>query len=247
MVDEVNVSENVQEVAEPVEVEVSEQQQELVNEPVQEENENVEVVDPQQEQRQVQSPEQNAQFAKIRREAESRARDQMISEMYGQTHGIHTYADYQAALQEQRAREEAEKLGVDPELYSRFNSLESELNTLRREKTFIQQEAELSKDPVKGNLYSQWKDDVHQIANNFDVDLKTAFTLILDERLGDILNQSTQKAQQDAIKKITSNGQSSPGSLGSENANPKQSISGMADKDFDEMMKRVARGEKIKL
>lgn len=61
--DEINVSENMQEVAAPVQEEVNEQQSEVVTEPVQEANENVEVVDPQQ-QEQVQSPEQNVYLQK---------------------------------------------------------------------------------------------------------------------------------------------------------------------------------------
>lgn len=59
----------------------------------------------------VQSPEENAKFAEVRRkaaeEARTKARDEMISEMYGDSHGIHTYAEYQAALAKQ---EEEQKL-----------------------------------------------------------------------------------------------------------------------------------------
>lgn len=60
-----------------------------------------------------QSKEENAKYAAIRREAEKKARDQMISEMYGQSHGIHTYAEYQKALERENRRKTAEERGVD--------------------------------------------------------------------------------------------------------------------------------------
>ena len=60
-----------------------------------------------------QSKEENAKYAAIRREAEKKARDQMISEMYGQSNGIHTYAEYQKALERENRRKTAEERGVD--------------------------------------------------------------------------------------------------------------------------------------
>jgi Cu/Zn superoxide dismutase len=68
----------------------------------------------------VQTAEENAKFAEIRRkfEAESEARaqakaDAVIAELYGETHGIYTEADYRRALAEQ----EAEEKGLTPEEY----------------------------------------------------------------------------------------------------------------------------------
>jgi hypothetical protein len=65
----------------------------------------------QEETKPVQSPEENAKFAEVRRkteaEAKAKARDELIAEMYGKSHGIHTYAEYQEALAKQ---EEEQKL-----------------------------------------------------------------------------------------------------------------------------------------
>jgi hypothetical protein len=62
----------------------------------------------------VQSAEDNAKFAAIRRQAETeakqKAKDETIAELYGETHGIYTYADYQKALQAQKEQEELESL-----------------------------------------------------------------------------------------------------------------------------------------
>lgn len=57
----------------------------------------------------VQSAEENAKFAEVRRkaaeEAKIKARDEVIAEMYGASHGINTYAEYQEVL----AKQEQEK------------------------------------------------------------------------------------------------------------------------------------------
>lgn len=69
-----------------------------------------------------QSKDDNAKFAAIRREAEKKARDQMISEMYGESHGIHTYTEYQKAVEKEKQRKLAEEKGYD------YDSLEEIIN-----------------------------------------------------------------------------------------------------------------------
>lgn len=69
-----------------------------------------------------QSKDDNAKYAAIRREAEKKAKDQMISEMYGETHGIHTYSDYQKAIETEKRKTAAEERGVD------YNVLEELIN-----------------------------------------------------------------------------------------------------------------------
>ena len=94
---------------------VDSQSEHQVTEQVNESTESAigEVATPQQNEKPVQSAEDNAKFAEVRRraaeEARTTARDEMISEMYGESHGIHTYAEYQEAIvaqeQEQRLAE----------------------------------------------------------------------------------------------------------------------------------------------
>jgi hypothetical protein len=74
---------------------------------------NGEVVTPQQKEKPVQSAEENAKFAAVRREAETKARekarDELITEMYG-SQGITTYAQYQKAIEEQQQKEKMNEL-----------------------------------------------------------------------------------------------------------------------------------------
>jgi len=64
-----------------------------------------------------QSPEENARFAEVRRkaqaEADAKAQDAVIERLYGKTHGIHTMAEYEAAVAEENARAEAAKIAAD--------------------------------------------------------------------------------------------------------------------------------------
>lgn len=142
-----NPSEGVVEVVTPQATEQVEQ----TNEPVQ--TDNVEVVEPQQEQvKPVQSAEDNAKYAEIRRkaeaDAESRTRDKMISEMYGESHGIHTYTDYQKAVaqaeqeaRDQQIREEYEAKGVPEELLD-----ELVLSKREREERAIERKEQMERD-----------------------------------------------------------------------------------------------------
>lgn len=83
-----------------------------------------EVAEPQQE-KPVQSKEDNARFAEVRRKAEAEARDKLISEMYGDSHGIHSYADYQQAVEQQAEAERRAQLqeqGIDPSIVDQYVS-----------------------------------------------------------------------------------------------------------------------------
>lgn len=74
-----------------------------------------------------QTPEENAAFAKVRREAEERARvkaeDDVIARLYGESHGIKTMAEYNAAIEAQKEAEriaELEERGIDPEFINKL-------------------------------------------------------------------------------------------------------------------------------
>ena len=102
--DEIPVNAGAEEVVTPQETE----QVETTTEPVNAGKEEVTTLTV--ETKPVQDSETNAKFAEVRRKAESEARDKVISEMYGEEYGIHTYADYQKALAEQQRQEELERL-----------------------------------------------------------------------------------------------------------------------------------------
>ena len=82
-----------------------------------------EITTPVVEEKPAQSQEDNAKYASIRREAESKAKDKVISEMYGESHGIHTYSDYQKAMEqqaEQKRKEELAEKGIDPSVFDEY-------------------------------------------------------------------------------------------------------------------------------
>jgi len=158
----------------------------------------VEVAEPQQE-KPVQSKEDNAQYASIRREAESKTRDKVISEMYGESHGIHTYSDYQNAIEAERVRAEATEKGHDPELYAKMSSMEQKLNNYEREKMQSVQEQSLASKP----FYKEWEGEVKETAKALNTDYETAYTIMSQQRLPDILakhEQDLKSAKDTAIK-----------------------------------------------
>lgn len=93
------------------------------------------VVD-QQEKASKQTPEQDAAFAKLRREAdearrEVAKRDQWVSNTFGQSHGIHTWDQYQAAVaqtqQQQAANQERQRMEQAQAEYGQlFNQLKEQ-------------------------------------------------------------------------------------------------------------------------
>ena len=203
------------------------------------------VVEPQNLDKPVQSQEQNALFAKIRREAEQKARDRVIAEMGMEWNGapIKTYDDYQRAVREKQLMEEAQQQGLDPQFYTDFKNMQDELQNYRRNTMITQQDAELVNDPVKGELYNQWKSDVIDMANRYNTDLKTAFSVVLEERLGEVLAMNAKKIQNDTISKINENKTTTPGSLSASNEQPSLNAWDMSDNDFEKMMERASRGE----
>lgn len=204
MEEELNTSVNTQEVAEPVEnTEATEQTAESVDGGV---------AAPQQEERHVQTAEENAKYAAIRRQAEQKAMDKVIAEIYG-SQGITTYAQYQEAIRQQQREAEAQQRGIDPEFYNEFSSVKEELDNIKREKALMQQEQQLSSDPKVGQLFNEWKAEVKDLANQYNVDYDTAFTILARERIADVMSSQRTKAEQEAIKGLQTNAQTSPGSL----------------------------------
>lgn len=181
----------------------------------------------------VQSREERAEFAQVRRDAESKARDSMIAEMYGESHGIKTYADYQKALAEQ-AQQEAnakfqEEHGVDPEsikpFFEQWKQSDpdfQELNSIRAEKNITKALTELNDELKENGIDLQLKDlsdeEVAKIPNCKKVEEyvtkghSLADAVFLANKKEFIARQA-EATKNDVLKKISSNGNSSPGSL----------------------------------
>ncbi len=213
-----------------------------------------EVVDPQVEtveetvknvDKEVQSQEMNSHFAKLRREAEQKGMDRVISEMNLEWQGrkITNYSQYQQALREQQLYEEAQNQNIDPQFYVDFKNMQNELHGYRQERTFMEQERELSNDSSRGEFYNQWKDEIKDMARLYDVDLKTAFTITLENKLPEILSSQAQRIKNETISKINENGNSSVGSLGQQGENKGVGVWDMTATDFNTMLARAKNGD----
>ena len=182
-------------------------------------------------QKPVQSAEENSKYAAIRREAEQKAamkaKDEMIAEMYGESHGIYTYAEYQKALAEQKAAEERqrfqEETGLDP------TTLQPLIEKAVADHPTVKQASEFLKTQRVEAAVSEFAKEFPDLGiKSFDdigklpcIDKMTEYVnrgLSLNEayklaNYGDTVSKAAQTAQQETIKKITANGESSPGSL----------------------------------
>ncbi len=190
-------------------------------------------------QKPVQDSQTNAQFADMRRKNEKLQRDYDIAKQYGQ-YGIFTEEDYQAAL----AAQEAQERGVDPTFYQEFNDMKNQLGSIQREKTLMEQDNNLRSDPIRGELYKSWESEVKQLVQNAGVDYRTAFNYLLDKKLPDLLNSQRTTGQQEAIRSLTHNAQTSPGALGGDTAANTNSVANMSKADFKKLQDEVLRGER---
>lgn len=172
-------------------------------------------------------------FARRLKEATAKAKDELIAEMYGETHGIYTYADYQKALAEQKAAEQKAKLqeeiGIDPDalkpVFQQWKESDpdfQELKAIRAEKNITKALTDLNSELKDAGIDLQLKDlsdaELSKLPNIDGIlgyvqkghSLADAFFLANKK---DIISRQAQTAQQETIKKITANGESSPGSL----------------------------------
>ena len=228
--------------------------EQVVAEPVeQEQSQPVESVETQEVAEPVQDGETNAKFAQYRRESEQarQERDQAIAKLdstiaehYGDSHGIKTWDAYQQAKQQAEQQQRAEQLNMDPKLYQEYEGLKQERDGLRHEKTLSEQDKSLSADPDIGPIYKKYKDDVQSLAKQANCDYEIALTLLLRNKLPELLNTTKSTAEQDAVKKLISNGQSSPGALGQGGSGNTSTISSMSKADFKTMQEQVLRGER---
>jgi len=175
----------------------------------------------------VQSPDENARFADVRRKAEREAQDRLISEMYGESHGIHTKADYDRAVAEAKEAELLESLKAeetDPkDIYSELKKNDpdfQELQKIKSEHYINKQREELNADlsDLGIDLIIKTDDDLDKLPNADKVAdyIRKGNTLSESYFLAnkkEIVAKQLEKAQQDTIKKIQANGESTPGSL----------------------------------
>jgi hypothetical protein len=227
---------------------------------------NVEPAEPQQ--KPVQSAEENAKYAAIRREAEQKAamkaKDEMIAEMYGESHGIYTYADYQKALAEQKAAEERQKFqeetGLDPTaIQPLIEKAVADHPTVKQASEFLKtQRVEAAVSEFAKEFPDLGIKSFDDIAKLPGIDKMTEYVnrgLSLNEayklaNYGDTVSKAAQTAQQEAIKKITANGESSPGSLSNaaedDSLFTEEQIEKMSEAEINKHWNKVKRSLKMR-
>lgn len=197
-----------------------------------------------------QTQEDNSKFANIRRESDSYRKqaqeaDEIMSQMYGQSHNIHSVKEYRAAVAQQKQTEEAEAKGIDPQIYSQFNSMQARLNAMESEKNLSAQDTQLSNDPKNGELYKEWRDEIHSIASEHNVDYDIAFTYLVRERLSELMSKSSQKVEQKTLSNVINRSKKQVETGGESGLTGKIDVNSLTDAQMDDMEQRAMRGEKI--
>jgi hypothetical protein len=155
------------------------------------------------------------------------------------------------AEQERNIKQEAEKAGMDEETYRQYlqpvneklktyeqkiqqletadmnRQIQSELTQLKTDKDFAKYEEA---------TINAWK------SNPAFENLTDAYEFVSYK---DKLAQTRETTEQETIRKLQQNGQSSTGSLGEGADTPKLSVKDMSKAEFEDMILRSKRGEKI--
>lgn len=190
-------------------------------------SETSEVTTEQQTEKHVQSPEENSKYAEVRREAERKAQDKLISELYGESHGIHTKAEFDKAMREQKEAELLESMRdseVDPkDVYKKLKESDpdyAELQKIRADHYTKVQLDELNADlkDVGLDVSINTLDDLSRLPNVDSIIKhiekgKTLSEAYFLANKRDLINSKAEKIQQDTIKKLQANGEASTGSL----------------------------------
>lgn len=194
-----------------------------------------------------QSPEENAKFAEVRRKAEKEAIDKFISDQYGKSHNIHSKAEYDKYVAEQRQQELLEAMqdeNADPkEIYRQMKEADPEYQEMKRSKqeTYVNNQiSDLNKELEGLGLEDRVSslEDLTKLPNSDKLikyveagnSLTDAYFLA---NRNDIISKKTEKIQNDTIEKIAANGNASPGSLADTGETPtfftKEQVDAMSD------------------
>jgi len=216
-------------------------------------------VTPEQSEKPTQSKEENSKFAEVRRRAEQEAQDKLIAEMYGESHGIRTKADYDKAVREQKEAAMLEQMKdseVDPkEIYKALKESDPDYQELKKIKaeTYTQNQLrELNEELKELDLDIQIKslDELAKLENADKMikhiesgkSLSEAYFLANKKQL---IQKEAEKVRQDTLEKTLSLKGSSPGALDqSAGTEHTDSYSTMSADDFNKLKEDVLMGRR---
>lgn len=210
----------------------------------------------------VQTPEQNSEFAKVRREAEAKARER--ADNFAKKYGYNSFEEMERADAEREAEEQRQQFreqnGFDPDaikpLFEQFKESDpdfQELQAIRAEKNATKALSDLNRELEDAGLDLKLADlsetELRKIPNIDKVteyvsgghSLADAFFLANKK---EIISGQVAKVQQETIKKINSNAESSPGSLSGGGEVNNNSVYSKSKSDFQKMIDEVMRGER---
>lgn len=151
----------------------------------------------------------------------------------------------------QRIKEERQK--AQAELITELFGSEDACNDYRSRREQEQQNAgdmqeaalfaelALAADPELGGHYLALQDEVLDLATAHDVDMESAFLLVLRQHLPRLLREEREKGGQELLAQLAANS-ATPGSLADGSA-PQAGLQALNDKEFAAMVARVKRGE----
>lgn len=167
-----------------------------------------EVAAPKQKEKPVQTQDENAKIAAARRAAEMKARDDLIAEMYGESHNIRTYADYQKALEAQRQKEQEENLtskGLPEDVAKEIiesRKFREQVKEREYEAQIEKQKAVLKDKPFFVDLEPDIDALIKETrAKGQQVDVEVVYKYLRGEKMDELL----AKAQKDAEKRTVAN------------------------------------------
>jgi hypothetical protein len=198
-------------------------------------------------------------FSKRLNEMTQKAIDAEYDRLYGAEYGIHSKAEYDAAIAQQQAEAARQQFqdenGFDPDVikpvveqmlksdprYQRLEQMEREANISTAVSKFNEEFPDLGVKTFDDIAKLPNIDKVYEYVNDYKLSLNDAYKLA---NYGDVIGKTATQAQQEAIKKIAANGASSPGSLAAGGEGEGKSIFKMSQTDFRKLQEEVLRGER---
>jgi len=167
-------------------------------------------------------------YDKVSEKAQQAERYQQMLDRTAKYYGFNNHEDYMTALEQaemdKRIQEEADKLGVDEDvirnhlqpLNQKLTEYETKLRTIEEQDALRKVEEQIStmeSDIVNYPDFGKHKQSVIQFAAERGYSLDDAYKIVTyDSRV----QSATLQAQQDAVRKLQQNADSSTGSLGAD-------------------------------
>lgn len=170
----------------------------------------------------VQLAQKGMNYDKAVERAKQEARDNWITEQGYEWQGkpITTEAEYKTALREQQLLEQHKDLPLEvAQKLTKVDQLEERLKFYEKNDLLTRQDQTLANKP----FYNEWKNEVKETASNLNCDYETAYTLLAEQKMPEII--AGYEAKLKAQETNERNAGSSPGSLTGNGASPNQYFS----------------------